>query len=139
MPRALAPPRVRAAPASPSSQVARPSRPVSLLSLALLCRLHHELIDIAPEPVLARLERLHERVAGGVEMLGGMLVLRRVTAADVPANEALAQVDPRLSRFQAVLAAVRARRHIPDLVQVRAGYRRHHFSPLVTLAPYQYS
>src|SRR2546423_6008928 len=111
--------------AAPRRDAARPR---------LLCRLHHDLIDIAPQPVLARLERLHKRVAGGMEMLGGMLVLRRVTAADVPADEALAQMDPGISRFQAVLASVRARRHIMDFVQVRAGCRRHYLSPLVTQA-----
>src|SRR2546430_8633621 len=44
----------------------------------------HELIDVAPAPVLPGLEGSHDRMLGRTEMLGGMLVLRVVAASDMP-------------------------------------------------------
>ena len=41
-------------------------------------------VHVAPLPALARLDRAHHRVAAGLEMRGGVLVLRAVAAADVP-------------------------------------------------------
>jgi hypothetical protein len=38
-------------------------------------RLEQNLIDVAPDPVLSRLERLNDRMVGRVEMLGGVLIL----------------------------------------------------------------
>src|SRR5260370_22140700 len=38
-------------------------------------RLEHHLIEVTPDPVLSRLEGLNERMGGGVEMPGGVLVL----------------------------------------------------------------
>ena len=55
------------------------------------------------------------------EMLGGVLVLGGITATYVLADQALAQVHPRISHLQALLATVRAGRHVPYLVQVRAS------------------
>ena len=45
-------------------------------------------------------------MAGCFKMLSGMLVLRAVAAADVSAGQAQAQVHPRVSRREALLAAV---------------------------------
>ena len=45
---------------------------------------------------------------GAVEVLGGVLVFRAVTAAYVAATEAQSQVNPRISRFQAFLTALSA-------------------------------
>jgi hypothetical protein len=41
------------------------------------------LVDVKPAPALPRLERLDNRVVGGVEMPGGMLILRGVAAPDI--------------------------------------------------------
>src|SRR6185503_9826610 len=51
-------------------------------------------VDVAPAPVLARLEGEHDRVVvlGGV--LAGVPVRRGVAAPDLPAREAQAQVHP---------------------------------------------
>ncbi len=49
-------------------------------------------------------------MVGGVKVLRGMLVLRIVAAADMPALEAETQVYPRIASFQAILTAVRAGR-----------------------------
>src|SRR5262249_44837149 len=100
-----------------------------------LCRLQHHLVDVAPQPVLARLERPNDRVAGGVEVSGGVIGLGRVGAGAVAADQALAQVDQAVADLQAVLAAVRARGDVPDLVQVRAGCRGHRPSPLLLYSP----
>ena len=43
----------------------------------------HDFVDIAPAPAFRRVVAFDERVAGGVEMLGGMLVRGTVAAADM--------------------------------------------------------
>ena len=48
-------------------------------------RLHHDLVHVAPQPVLARLERLDQRVVVGMEVLGRVLVLRLVATPHVAA------------------------------------------------------
>src|SRR6267142_7007110 len=55
---------------------------------------HHHAIDIAPLPVLARFDRPHDRMAGGVEVLRRVPIFRTVATGDVSAVEAHAQVDP---------------------------------------------
>lgn len=49
--------------------------------------LNHHLIDITPTPLFTRLEGLHDWVARGMKMLGGMLILRTVAAPDVAADQ----------------------------------------------------
>ena len=72
-------------------------------------KLEEELVRVTPSPVLIRLEGLNDRVVGGVEMLGGMLILRIVAAADMPAFKADSQVYPGVADSQAILAPIRAR------------------------------
>src|SRR5829696_590658 len=88
-----------------------------------LARLHDDLLHVAPDPVLSGLEGLDYRVLGGVEVPGRVLVWRLVAASYVPADEALAQVDPGVAHLQALLAALGARGDVPDLIQVRALWR----------------
>jgi hypothetical protein len=83
-----------------------------------LSKLEHELIDITPAPVLTRLEGLDNRVVGRVEMPGGVLVLRIVTAAHMSTGETKAQVHPGITHFQAFLAPIGARRDVTYLVEV---------------------
>jgi hypothetical protein len=83
--------------------------------------LKHELIDVAPAPVLARLEGLDDRMVGAPEVSGGMTVLGGVAAAHVAAGQALAKVDPGVAHRQALFASGGAGRHITDLIQVSAG------------------
>lgn len=54
----------------------------------------------------------------GVEVLGGMLILRRIAAAYMPAFEAETQVYPCIPDFQTILAAIRAGRDLSDLVKM---------------------
>lgn len=59
-------------------------------------------------------------MARSVEMFGSVLVLGRVAAADMSADQADAQVYPRIPHLQTFLAAVRAWRHIPNLIDMLA-------------------
>src|SRR6185312_3328903 len=94
----------------------------AILSLRLRCRLEEQLVDIAPAPILARLEALHHRVLRRVEMLGGVLAGRLIAATDMAANQAHPQVNPAAMRLQAFLATLRGTRgDVADLIEVRAG------------------
>jgi hypothetical protein len=53
-----------------------------------------------------------------VKMLGRVLVLRRVAATHMSARETKPKMDPRISGFQALLAAAGVRLYISNLVQV---------------------
>jgi hypothetical protein len=59
--------------------------------------------------VLARFERLDDRMMRREEVLRRVLVLRRVAAADVATVQAPPQVDPAVAELEAFLAAVRRR------------------------------
>ena len=69
-------------------------------------KLQHELVDVAPAPILPGLERSHDRMFGRMIMLGGVLVLRIVAAADVPAGPAQAKMHPGVAAREAFLAAI---------------------------------
>ena len=69
-------------------------------------------------PVFPWLEGLHDRMIGRVEMPGGVLILRIVTAPDMSTGETEAQVHPGITDFQAVLAPIGARRDVTYLVEV---------------------
>src|SRR5258708_6689285 len=70
-------------------------------------RLDALVVGVAPHPGLAGLQGAHGGMAGGVVVLRGVLVLRRVTAAHVAAGEAEAEVYPAVADLQALLASVR--------------------------------
>jgi hypothetical protein len=72
-------------------------------------KIEEELVRVTPSPVLIGLEGLNDRVVGGVEMLGGMRILRVVAAADMPAFKTDSKVYPGVADFQAILAPIRAR------------------------------
>src|SRR3954466_11460729 len=77
------------------------------------------LIDVAPEPVLAGLERADHGVPGGVVVLRRVLETRVVAAAHLAALHALAQMHPLAADLQALGAALGARRlhrHV-DLIE----------------------
>src|ERR687898_644437 len=86
---------------------------------ALATRLHRDLVDEAPQPVLTRLERLHDRVRGSVEVLRRVLVLRGIATPDVTANAAEPQMHPGVADLQALLATFgRPWRNVANLVEV---------------------
>jgi hypothetical protein len=82
--------------------------------------LEGKLIDVAPPPLLAWLERLHEGMAGLVEVSRGVSIWRVVTTSDMAADHAHPQVDPLATVTQAVLASVGRRAHFLDLIEVVA-------------------
>src|SRR5215475_11172972 len=55
-----------------------------------------------------------------MKMLGGVLVLRRVTASHVPALHAQPQMHPGVAHLQALLAALRMRRYLVNVARVCA-------------------
>jgi predicted GNAT family acetyltransferase len=65
-----------------------------------------ELVDVAPAPGLAGLERADDRMLPVVSVGGRVTVRRIVAAADVAAFEAKAQMEPLAAAAQAVLASV---------------------------------
>jgi hypothetical protein len=106
----------------------------SLIGVVICCRgqrlnrgsaeLQLHLIHKAPSPVLSRLDRAHDRMAAGMKMLGGVLVLRGVATADVSALQAQTQVDPRVASLQTLLAAAGVRLHVFHVLQMLATCRR---------------
>ena len=83
-----------------------------------ILKIEEELVNITPPPVLPWPERLNDRVTGCMEMLGGVLILRIVAAADMPAFKADAQVYPGVADFQAILAPISARCDLTYLVKM---------------------
>src|SRR4051794_27692330 len=84
---------------------------------------HPELVEEAPGPRLARLERADDRVPGALLVSGRVLAWRAVAAADMPAFEADPQVQPGAALREALLAAVDGFRQLGDVyvVEMRAG------------------
>ena len=94
----------RAMKATPAS-CARPglrSRP--LLDRAALRRrrsdLHERIVDIAPAPAFRRIVAFDDRMAGGVEVRGGVACSATVAAADMTAGAAQPQMQPGLPVFR---------------------------------------
>jgi hypothetical protein len=85
-------------------------------------RLHRDFVDETPQPALARLEGLHDRMLGGPKMLRGVLVLGRVAAAHVAALAAQAKVNPGISRLEALLTTLGEGAHILDVTHVRTAF-----------------
>jgi hypothetical protein len=92
-------------------------------------KLEHYLVDVTPTPVLSRLEGLDNRVVGRVEMPGGVLIFRIVTATDMSAGETEAQVYPRIPNSQAILTPIGARRDVLYLIKMRTAFCHILFPP----------
>jgi len=81
-------------------------------------RVKHDLVNVAPTPVLAGLERLDDRMMAGVKVFRRVSVWRRVAAANVAAGQAKAQVQPDAADAQAVFTTARARCHRANLIKM---------------------
>jgi hypothetical protein len=66
-----------------------------------------------------------------MKVLGGVLILGGITAADVTANQTFPQVDPGIAHLEALLAALATWLHLADLFYVRTGclFVRHALPP----------
>src|SRR6185369_7225297 len=100
-----------------------------LTATETLSELDHELVDVAPAPLLTRLDGTHERVLAGVEVLGRMSVLRRIAAADMSTHHAQAEMEPGVACFQTLLTPLCPWLDVADLIQVSTA-RPHWGSPL---------
>src|ERR1700722_12904526 len=78
------------------------------------------LIDVTPAPILARFDRPHDRMRGRMEVFRRMLVLRRITASDVPATHAKPEMNPRVAHLQTLFTTARVRLYLLNLVQMSA-------------------
>jgi len=62
-----------------------------------------------------------------MEMLGRVLILRGVTATHMTTGETEAQVNPGITGFQTILAAVCTRGDLSDLVEMRTLFCQQSF------------
>ncbi len=88
--------------------------------VAPLQRIEHQFIYITPAPLFARLKRLDDWMGSLTKVLRSMTVGRRIAATNVTACHAESQVDPLTTGAQTVLAAARARNHVPYLIKMGA-------------------
>jgi len=88
----------------------------------LRSRLDKNFVNKTPHPILTRLNRLHDRMFGGVKMFGGMFILGRIAAAHMTAFATQAQVHPGITHFQALLAALSVWLHVLELAEVRTFF-----------------
>jgi hypothetical protein len=79
-----------------------------------------DVIHVAPAFLAPLDPKLDDGVTRFVEMLGGVPPRRRVTAADVPADKAQAQVHPPTPSLQTHFATFCVGLHIPNLINVLA-------------------
>jgi hypothetical protein len=81
-----------------------------------------DVIDVAPTPIFAWFERLHDGMLACVEMFGRVFVLRGIAATHVAAFQTQPQMNPGVVHFQALLAAVGMRLHVLDLVEMGTAH-----------------
>ena len=79
-----------------------------------------DLVHITPPPILSWLKRLNDRMLRRVKMFSRVLILRRVAARSMPADEAHPQMDPSVADLYAVLTYVLVGLPYFDLVEVTA-------------------
>jgi hypothetical protein len=84
--------------------------------------LEHDLVEVAPQPVFARLEGLYDGVLGVMKMLAGVFVFGGVAAADVAAFAAKTEMHPAVAGFEAFFAALTARLDVLDLALMSTGF-----------------
>jgi hypothetical protein len=63
-----------------------------------------DFVDVTPDPALSRLNGSYQGMFAAVKMLGGMFILRRVTATNLPAAQAQPQMDPGVAHLHTFLA-----------------------------------
>ena len=71
-------------------------------------QLEHQLVDVAPAPILARLDRAHDRMSVLSGVTACVLVGRRIAAPDRAARLTHPQVHPARADPQALLASGRS-------------------------------
>src|SRR5262245_41252510 len=84
-------------------------------------RFEKEFVGVTPHPLFARLEGTNRRMFRRVVVLRRVLVRRGVAAADVPASQTQAQMQPTASAAQTIFTPSRAGRDFLNLIQMRAS------------------
>jgi hypothetical protein len=113
----------------PRSQMLVVARDRTVVGRHAVSKIEHHFVNITPPPPFWRIVALDDRMAGGVKMLGRVLVRRLIATADMTAGAADPQMHPDVAGLEAFLAAERARRHVANGVQMPAGLR-HFFGPI---------
>jgi hypothetical protein len=87
--------------------------------------MHECLVGIAPQPILARLQRANDLMLWGVlaGMPAGVLVLRRVAAPHLTIGHTHSQVNPGVAKIKTLLTTRREWRDVVDLIKVGALHR----------------
>ena len=86
-------------------------------------RLQHQLVGVTPRPVFPRFEASNQRVMRAAEMFSGVLVGRRIAAADVAAGKAKPEMNPPAAGLEAFLTSSGSvGGHRTDLIEVGAGH-----------------
>jgi hypothetical protein len=88
-----------------------------------------KLIDVAPTPFFTGFDGTGDGMLRRPEMPDGMLVFRRVAAADVTALHAHPELQPCVACHDTVIAIRTARPHVTNTIAVRARhwvFRQHH-------------
>jgi hypothetical protein len=80
--------------------------------------LEQHLVEVAPAPRLARLQRSNQRVLRLIEVRRCMPVLRIIATSDVATGETQAQPDPGVADLEAVFASLRAWPHGANLIEM---------------------
>src|SRR5579864_525962 len=93
-----------------------------------------DFVHVTPDPTFSRLNGANQGVRAGMEMFGGVLVLRGIATTHVAADEAKPQVDPSVSQLHALFADMSVSVLDFDLVQMSAIFS-HIFHLSIVLGP----
>ena len=76
-------------------------------ALVLCRRLNLNFVNITPQPIFVRLERLNDGMLRRVKMRRRVLILRRIAATDMTAGLAKSQMHPLVAHLEALFATLR--------------------------------
>jgi len=93
-----------------------------------------DFVHVTPDPTFSRLNGANQGVRAGMEMFGGVLVLRGIATTHVAADEAKPQVDPSVSQLHALFADMSVSVLDLNLVQMSAVFS-HVFHLSLVLVP----
>lgn len=85
-----------------------------------MAEVDYDFINVAPAPLLSRLDGTHQRVAGIVKMFGRMFILGIITTSNITANQTQPQMHPSISHVETFLTDAGRRLENFNLIQMRA-------------------
>ena len=81
-------------------------------------KVQFELVDVTPAPIFSRFDRSHYRMLGRMEVLGSVLIFRRIATSNVPAAQAQAKVHPPVAHLQTLFTTPGMRFDVLDLIEM---------------------